>query len=61
MTQYQRRRKESALNILQKQLTSGKKPERDVNNRTTQNLVDLLDTDKKRILREIERLEKKLK
>ena len=32
MTQYQRRRKESALNILQKQLTSGKKPERDVNN-----------------------------
>jgi len=48
-------RRESAKKMLEEQLKRGTKPEK-INKKTTNNMVALTDTDKKRIQREIETL-----
>jgi len=53
------RRREATLTRLESQLSSGVKPEK-VNNKTTQNTVNLTEVDIKRIQKEISTLKKSL-
>ena len=60
MTSQQRRRKDSALELLNKQLKSGHKPEK-INGKTSlTKKVPLSESDVKRIKKEIDILEKRL-
>lgn len=53
--QGKKRRRDSALKLLQTQLKKGTKPEK-VNGKTTSKMVELTEGDKKRIKNEVERL-----
>jgi hypothetical protein len=57
MTSKQRRRKVSAFNRLEAQLKTGSKPEK-VDGRTTTNNIQLSESDKNRMKKELETLQK---
>ena len=56
-TQGKKRRQESALNMLEGQLKRGTKPEK-IGGKTTNKMVQLSDSDKKRIKEQINKLTK---